>query len=301
MTGIADPNGGGPWRVIGEPMDSWSIFEPVYGFLGNFHELMFVRRAALALLLLAPVSAAAGVLVVNQRLAFFADAVGHSVFAGVALALVLSLPEKPVVLAVGAVIGLTVVYLSRHSRLAADTVIGLVFSGAIALGLAIVSRYPGAAKGLSRFFLGDILTLGDGEIAALVGLAGLAAAFLIAFFNHLTLESLSPVLARSRHPRRSRIAPYAFGLFLALVVTVSVWSVGVLLVTALLVAPAAAGRNWASSAAAMFWIAIAVALFSGQAGLYLSTLPQVNTATGATVVLVAIAIFIVSFLSRRRA
>ena len=282
-------------------MESWPFFETIYNFLGNFYEPMFIRRAALALLLLAPISAAAGVLVVNQRLAFFADAVGHSVFAGVALALVLNWPERPVVLGTGVVIGLTVIYLSRHSRLASDTVIGLVFSGAIALGLAIVSRNPGAAKGLNRFFLGDILTLANDEIKALVIMAFLSLIFMIFFYNHLTLESLSPVLARNRSPRKSRFAPYVFAVFLALVVTVSVWSVGVLLVTALLVAPAAVGRNWASSAGTMLYIAIGVSLFSGQAGLYLSTLPSVNTSTGATVVLTAITIFICSYFSRRKA
>lgn len=281
-------------------MEPNAILEPIYQFFGLWYEPMFLRRAALALLLLTPVSAAAGVLVVNQRMAFFADAVGHSVFAGVALALVLNLAEKPVVLASGVFIGLMVVYLSRHSRLASDTVIGLVFSGAIALGLAIVSRNPQATKGLSRFFLGDILTLGDGEIAALVILSILTFLFMIFFFNHLTLESLSPVLTRSRHPLKSRLAPYTFGIFLALVVTVSVWSVGVLLVTALLVAPAAAGRNWASSAAFMFWVAIAIAMVSGQTGLYLSTLPQINTATGTSVVLVAVSLFILSYFTRRR-
>ncbi len=281
-------------------METLAIAEPVYNFLGYFHEPMFLRRAALALLLLAPVSAGAGVLVVNQRLAFFADAVGHSVFFGVALALLLSLPEQPVLLATGVVIGLAVIYLSRHSRLAGDTIIGLVFSGAIALGLAIVSRNPGTAKGLSRFFMGDILTLTDSEILTLAGLAVLSLFFLYFLFNHLTLESLSPVLARSRQPRKSRVAPYIFAVFLALVVTVSVRSVGVLLVTALLVAPAAIGRNWASSAGGMFRIAVLISLISGQSGLYLSTLPQINTATGATVVLVAVFIFIVSYLTRRR-
>ncbi|MDR2947085.1 MAG: metal ABC transporter permease, partial [Candidatus Adiutrix sp.] len=170
------------------------MLESAYNLLGLLYEPMFLRRAALALLLLTPVSAAAGVLVVNQRLAFFADAVGHSVFAGVALALALNFPEKPVVLLTGAAIGLIVVHLSRRSRLAADTVIGLVFSGVVALGLAVVSRHPSAAKGLSRFFLGNILTLGDAEVAALAGLALVAAVFLVFFFNHLTLESLSPLL-----------------------------------------------------------------------------------------------------------
>ena len=265
---------------------------PVYDGLGLFWEPMFLRRASLALGLLTLVTAGAGVLVVNLRLAYFADAVGHTVFAGLAVALVFSWPEKPVVLGVGAAVGLGVIYLTRHSRLAADTAIGLTFSGVIALSLALVSRHSGAARGLSRFILGDILTVTDAEILALAGLALVTVIFLALFFNHLFLESLSPTLARTRRPLLSRFLPYLFGLWLALTATVAVWSVGLLLVTALLVAPAASGRAAASSAGGMFWAAQAAALASGQFGLYISTRPEINTATGATVVLTAVFIFL---------
>ncbi|MDR2934584.1 MAG: metal ABC transporter permease [Candidatus Adiutrix sp.] len=265
---------------------------PVYDALGLFWEPMFLRRASLALGLLTLVTAGAGVLVVNLRLAYFAEAVGHTVLAGLALALVFSWPEKPAVLGVGAVAGLGVVGLTRHSRLAADTAIGLVFSGLIALSLALVSRHSGAARGLSRLILGDILTVTDEEILVLAGLALVTVIFLALFFNHLALESLSPTLARTRRPLLSRFLPYLFGLWLALTATVAVWSVGLLLVTALLVAPAAAGRAAASSARGMFWAAQAAAAASGQIGLYISTRPGLNTATGATVVLTAVFIFI---------
>ena len=276
------------------------FFAPIYDFLGNFYEPMFMRRAALALFLLSLTTAGAGVLVVNRRMAFFSDAVGHSVFAGLALALIFQLPDKLSVIIFGLLIGLLVVYLGRHSRLASDTVIGLVFSGAIALGLAIISRNPGASKGLSRFFLGDILTVSDDEILALFALGFLAVLFLMTFFNYLTLESLSPNLAQSRHPKMSIWAPYLFGAFLAMVVVVCVWAVGVLLVTALLVAPAATGRNLSPSAGGMFWLAILAALISGQTGLYLSALPSLNTATGASVILVSIIFFILSAPFKRR-
>lgn len=280
-------------------MELGSLLKPIYLVLGLFFEPIFLRRASLTLFLLAPVTAGAGVLVVNQRLTFFADAVGHTVFTGVALALILGWPEKPVVLLTGALVGLGVVYLSRHSHLASDTVIGLVFSGTIALSLALVSRHSGAARGLARFFLGDVLTVTESELAALAFLVALSLIFLFFFFNQLTLESLSPILARSRHPIKSYFAPYLFGVWLALVVTVAVWLVGVLLVTALLVAPAAAGRCRATSAGTMFWGAQAVALVSGQAGLYLSTRPQINMATGTTVVLAAVALFVLAYLFRR--
>ena len=273
-------------------MEPLTFLAPVYDFLGLFWEPMFLRRASLALGLLTLVAAGAGVLVVNLRLAYFADAVGHTVLAGLALALIFSWPEKPVVLGVGAAVGVGVIYLARHSRLAADTAIGLVFSGVVALSLALVSRHSGAARGLARFILGDILTVTDAEIMALASLALVTAVFLTLFFNHLTLESLSPTLARTRRPLLSRFLPYLFGLWLALTATVAVWSVGLLLVTALLVAPAAAGRASASSAGGMFWVAQVVAVVSGQLGLYVSTRPGVNTATGATVVLTAVLFFI---------
>ena len=273
-------------------MESLPLLAPVYDFLGLFWEPMFLRRASLALGFLTLIAAGAGVLVVNLRLAYFADAVGHTVFAGLALALIFSWPEKPAVLGVGAAVGVGVIYLTRHSRLAADTAIGLVFSGAVALSLALVSRHSGATRGLSRFILGDILTVTDAEILALAGLALATVVFLALFFNHLTLESLSPTLARARRPLLSRFLPYLFGFWLALTASVAVWSVGLLLVTALLVAPAAAGRTAASSAGGMFWAAQAVAAVSGQLGLYVSTRPGVNTAAGATVVLTAVLIFI---------
>ena len=276
------------------------MLQPLYDGLGWIYEPLFLRRAALALGLLAPVAAGAGVLVVNLRLAFFAEAVGHTVFAGVALALLLSWPEKPVVLGVGAGVGLAVVYLTRHSRLAADTAIGLVFSGTVALALALVSRHSGAARGLSRFLLGDVLTVTDAEIVALAVLALASLAFLALFYNQLTLESLSPALAQARRRRLGRGLPYLFGLWLALAVTVAVWSVGVLLVTALLVAPAAAGRAAASSARGTFWMAQASSVAAGQAGLYLSSRPQINTSTGATVVLTAVAFFLLAQVWARR-
>ncbi|MGL4208397.1 MAG: metal ABC transporter permease, partial [Candidatus Adiutrix sp.] len=170
----------------------------------------------------------------------------------------------------------------------------------VALGLAIVSRNPQATKGLSRFFLGDILLLNNSDIYILAALLLTTCVFMVFFFNHLNLINLSPILARSRNPLKTSVSPYIFGAFLALVIMISIWAVGVLLVTALLVAPAAAARNWAGSLASMFRLAVIISLISGQVGLYLSTRPQINTSTGATVVLVSIFIFMVSFITRRR-
>lgn len=263
---------------------------------GGFYEPVFMKRAALGLLLLALPASGAGLMVVNLRMAFFSDAIGHSIFAGLALALIMSWPVQPALMGFGLMIGFLVVALSRKTNLASDTVIGVVFSGILALGLAVLSRNPAAAKTLNRFLLGDILTIGDSEIIVLLAVNLLSLFFLSFAFNPLILESLSSSLASSRSRWKGRFGPYIFGAYLSLVVIVAVQSVGALLVTALLVVPAAASRNVARSAGSMLWLAFVVALVSGQAGLAISANPAVNTATGATIVLVAVTFFCLSLL-----
>jgi zinc transport system permease protein len=253
-----------------------------------------MRRSAAAILFLTAVASGCGVVVVNRRMAFFPDAVGHSVFAGVALALILELDVQATILVLGLFIGLLITFLSRRGPLAPDTVIGLVFSGAVATGLALVSRQPRAAAGLSRFFLGDALTVTDNQVLALAFLALAGAVFMAALANRLTLSAVGPVIGQ-----RGRAAEYVFGAFLSLVVMIAVQAVGVLLVTALLVAPAAAGRMTAKSFKGMFWTAALLGVLAGQLGLWLSWQPAVNASAGATIVLVNVALFGLAMLWRR--
>ncbi|MDR1039053.1 MAG: metal ABC transporter permease [Deltaproteobacteria bacterium] len=259
-----------------------------------FYEPVFMRKAALAMFLLSIAASGTGVLVVSRRMAFFPDAAGHTVFAGLALGLIFGLPPAPAVLGFGVFIGLVIIWLTRHSNLASDTVIGLVFSGGVALGLALVSRFPEAQSSVTRFFLGDVLTLGDLEIWLLMSLAALSIVFYAFLYNRLMLSCVAPP-GRGGGGR----SDYVFGAFLSLVVVTAVQAVGVLLVSALLIAPAACGRVAARSGRGMFWTAFAVSLFSGQAGLALSYHPSVNTTTGATVVFISIAVCGVAVLARK--
>jgi zinc transport system permease protein len=261
--------------------------------MGLIYEPLFMRRSAAAILFLTWAASTCGVLVVNRRMAFFPDAVGHSVFAGVALALIFRLDVQAAVLSLGLLIGLLITFLSRRGPLAPDTVIGLVFSGAVALGLGLVSRQPRAAAGLSKFFLGDALTVTDGQVLALLIMAAACLLFMALFANRLTLSAVGPAIGRS-----GRGAEYVFGAFLAVVVMIAVQAVGVLLVTALLVAPAATGRLVATSFKGMFWTAAACGVAAGQLGLWASFQPAVNTSVGASVVLVNIVFFGLALLAR---
>ncbi|MDR1677154.1 MAG: metal ABC transporter permease [Deltaproteobacteria bacterium] len=261
------------------------LFNALYDIASYLYEPLFMRRSAVAMALLCLSASSAGVMVVNRRLAFFPDAVGHSVFAGVAIALLCSLNVQFTVLTLSVIIGLTITFLARHSHLASDTIIGLVFSGAVALGLALVSREPQATAGLSRFFLGDVLTVDDAQILALAILVLISFVFLFFLTNRLTLSCIIPKTQKSSWP------DYLFGAYLALVVVISVQAVGVLLVTALLIAPAATGRVLSVSMKGMFWLALLTGTLAGQIGLWASFQPLINTTAGATVVLANVFFF----------
>jgi zinc transport system permease protein len=268
--------------------------DPIYKFLGLFYEATFMQRAALALFLLSFAASGTGVLVVSRRMSFFPDAAGHTIFGGLALGLILGLPVDIVVLCFGILIGLLIIYVVRHSNLATDTVIGLIFSGGVAFGLALVSRYPESQGKINRYFLGDIMTVNDNEIALLIALAFISLLFFVFLYNRLMLSCVSPA-----NYLKSSVPEYLFGGFLALVVVIAVQVVGVLLVTALLIAPAAAGRILAPSGRWMFWIALLVSVVSGQLGLSIAYRPSVNTTPGATVVFISILLFGISVLGKK--
>ncbi len=253
----------------------------------------FMQQALLGLLLLAPMAAAMGVQVVNFRMAFFADAISHSAFAGVAIGLLLGLTPHLTMPVFAVAVGLAIMAAQRRSGLSSDTVVGVFFSGVVAFGLAVVSRDRNMARDLQRFLYGDILTITDLEVLCLGGLFMVLMLFQAWSYNRLLYIGLNPVLAKAH---RLRVAPYqyAFAGLLALVVIFSVWAVGVLLVTALLIVPAAAARNLARSAGGMFWWAMLVSLTSAVTGLLVSAQDWANTATGATIILAAFAWFLAS-------
>jgi zinc transport system permease protein len=248
-------------------------------------EARFMQQALVGLMLLAPMTAVMGTQVVNLRMAFFADAVSHSVFAGIALGLLLAVDPHGSMAVFGVAVGISIMAVQRRSRLSADTVIGVFFSLVIAFGLAVVSRERQVARDLQRFLYGDILTIGDAEICGLALLALVIGLFQALGFNRMLYIGFSPLLAQA-HRVRVGLYQYGFAGLLALVVIVAVWAVGVLLVTALLIIPAAAAHNLARSAGGVFWWALGISFSSAVAGLVLSAQPWAGTATGATVILV---------------
>lgn len=258
-------------------------------------EPTFMRRALLGLFLMAPACGAMGVQVVSFRMAFFSDAISHSAFTGVALGLILGLDPRLSMIGFGVLVGCGVLIFARKAELATDTVIGVFFAAVVALGIVIVS----AQRGLSRYFeavlFGDVLAIQTTDLWIILLLCLGVAMFQWIGFNRLLLLAINSPLAHSRGVHQS-LWEMAYGLLLALLVMVSLKVVGLLLVTALLVVPAATGRNLARGAGGLLWWSCLAAGLSSILGLYLSY--QWGSAAGATVILVTVALFLLSFVYR---
>ena len=153
----------------------------------------FMQRALLALLLLAPLAAVSGIQVVNARMAFFSDAISHSAFAGVAIGVLAGIGVGISMPLTAVLVGLSVMFLKRISRLSSDTVIGVIFSAVAAFGLAVVARDRAAADNMRMFLFGDILTIDPGQLLMLAGL-------LIAFFVYQLFDWVDGLLCvHSKH------------------------------------------------------------------------------------------------------
>ena len=258
----------------------------------------FMRRAMLGLLLIAPLAALSGVQVVNSRMSFFSDAIGHSAFAGVAIGLIFSLPVDLSMSALALAIGLLIMYLRRGSRLSTDTVIGIIFSAVVAFGLAIVSRNREASRGVNMFLYGDILTIDDYEIALLAALLVAFLAFQFFAWNRMLHISVNEQIA-GVHRIKVSVYQYLFAALLSLVVILCVRAVGVLLVTAVLIVPAATARNFARNSRQLFFLSLVFSYVSCAGGLLISAQQWAGVPAGAAIVLLSCAMFAVSFIAAR--
>jgi len=248
----------------------------------------FVQRALLAAVLVALVCASVGVFVVLRGLAFLGDAIAHAAFPGVVIAFLMkiniviggSIAAVVSALAIGAV--------ARRSGLKEDTAIGVVFSGMFAVGIVLFSSIRTYTGDLLGVLFGDVLGVAADQLV----IAGLTAAVVLLMlglvWRPLVFVSFDPIGAAAAGLNTLRYDTLLLGL-IGLAIAVSVQIVGVVLVVAMLVTPAATARLLAQDLRALVVTALVVAVGSSIAGIWLSY--YVNAASGGTIVLVATAIF----------
>jgi zinc transport system permease protein len=239
-------------------------------------------NAMLAILLVGLICAGMGGLVVGNRMAFFSDALAHCAFAGVALGVIVCIAFgvsddafrdwiTAVMVAFGVAVGVLIAWVRDRTGLASDTVIGVFFAFAVGLGAVFIKliAQQRRAPSLETFCFGDPLTVTAGQIAILAGLLVAVSIFLVWHYNELVLTSAHPSLALSRR------VPVVFLRFvlvilLALIVNLSLQIVGVLLITGMLIVPAAAAANLSRNLRQHFWWTVALTVGCGLIGQGLS-------------------------------
>lgn len=259
------------------------------------YRFTFMKNAFLAILLLTPLLGLLGTMAVNHQMAFFSDALGHSALTGIGLGIILGLRNDLVAMLVFGIIWAILICLIKHSGSAsADTVISVFSSTSVAAGLLILARGGKFAK-YSSLLIGDILAVTPQDLLwLLLALAGTLILWVV-IYNALLLTSVDSFLARSRGIR-TRLVECVFVVTVAVAVMLSIRWVGVMLINALLILPAAAGRNLARTARQHAVLSVLLALFSGLAGLTLSY--YLDTSAGASIVLVSALCYAVSLAVR---
>jgi manganese/iron transport system permease protein len=256
----------------------------------------FFVRAMVAVTVVGLVCAVVGSYMVLRGLAFMGDALSHSAFPGVVVAYLLQGPfyVGATIAAVGT--ALAIGWITRRSRLRGDTAIGVLFAGMFALGIFLFSRIPNYVGDLFGFLFGEVLGIGNDDLLALSVLAVIVLVIVAVLWKELLYSTFDPLGAAAAGLPVFWL-DYLFLALIALTIVVSLQAVGIILVVAMLVTPAAVGQLVASSFRRLVSVAIVVGVIGPLVGLYLSY--WLDAASGATIVLVETLIFLVVLVLKR--
>ena len=257
----------------------------------------FMKNALLAILLMAPLFGLLSTMVVTGRMSFFSDALGHSAFTGIAIGAICGV-AAPIWVAVlfSVIFALLFSYVRSRSNQAADTLIGVFSSTAVALGIFIATLGGGSFTKYNKYLIGDILSVTAGEIGLLALTLAAVVIFWIICSNRLTLVNIHPALASSRGVRVG-LMQTIFTTAIAVVVTLSISSVWLLILNSLMVLPAASARNIAKNLRQYHLFSFLFALLSGIAGLCASY--YLGASAGAAISLCLALTFAVTFCFRK--
>ena len=257
----------------------------------------FMKNALLALLLMAPLFGLLSTMIVTGRMSFFSDALGHSAFTGIAIGSIFGL-TTPIWAAVGFSIAFALLFswVRSRSNQAADTLIGVFSSSAVALGIFIATLGGGSFTKYNKFLIGDILSITPGEIGMLACVLVGVVVFWVLFSNRLSLIAIHPQLASSRGIPVG-LSQTLFTTAIAVVVTLSISSVGLLILNSLLVLPAASARNISRNLKEYTFLSVGFALAAGLGGLAVSY--YLGNSAGAAISLILAMIFAVTFALRK--
>jgi zinc transport system permease protein len=259
-------------------------------------EFAFMQRALLAAVLIGLVCGVLGFFVVLRRLAFIGVGISHSAIGGVAIGIMLGLNPLLTAAVFAIAVALGIASASRRARLSEDAVIGVFLSAAMALGLVLFSMERGYQQDLFGYLFGNVLAISTGELAVLGVASVIILSVLAVTFKQLLFVAFDEEVARA-YGQPVQVLNATVLVLLAVAVVVGVRLVGVLLIQALLVVPAATAVLWARNFRAQLVISGTLGVTCGVVGLLTAYL--LNIAAGGTIVLVAVVLFFGSLAVRR--
>lgn len=260
----------------------------------------FMQRGMIAAILVGIVCAVVGTYVVLRGMAFFGDALAHTILPGIALGYLVSGGQRDPLfwwaLGTAVVAALGIGAISKNAEIKEDTAIGIIFAGMFALGIALISTVRSYAVDLSHFLFGDVLSVSTQSLWLILVFGGLVLLVIIAFYKEFTTLSFDPILAATLRLPVGLLNNLLLTL-IAVTVAVSLQTVGVALMVAMLVTPAATAYLLTHRLSTMMSLAAVFASLSGIIGLYLSY--YLSIASGAAIVLTATLFFMMAFAYKR--
>ena len=277
-----------------------SLWYSIIDFLFPFEwaQYDFMKNALLGVLLVTPMFGILGTMVVNNKMSFVSDALGHSALTGIAVGVMFGINNTLVsMLAFSILLTIAIINVKNAKTASVDTIIGVFSSSAVALGIVILS-YTGGFNKYSAYLIGDLLSISNNDIFMLI--ISFIAVLLIWFtcFNKFLLVSINHTFARSRGVN-VKFYEYIFTILVAIIVTISIQWVGILVISSMMILPAASARNISNNIRQYHIYSISIAVISGILGLFLSY--HFGCATGATIVLISSVFFALTyFISLRK-
>ncbi len=273
----------------------YNVLETILPF--EFMNYIFMKNALIAIILISPVFAILGTMIVNNKMAFFSDALGHSALTGIAIGMVLGISNINVGMILFAIVfALLLNYVKNKTSYGADTIISVFSSIAIALGLAMLAQ-SGNFNKYSGYLVGDILNITGTEMLYAFIAAIVVYVFWYFTFNKLNVISMNSTLAKSKGINVKKI-DNIFVVLIAIMVMISIRWIGILLINSLLILPAASSRNIAKNMRHYHLCAVIFSLFSGISGLIISY--YLNIPTGSIIVLISGIIYFITLFFKKK-
>lgn len=273
----------------------YSFFSDVVPFL--WADYKFMVNALLAVVLIAPLMGILGTMAVNNKMAFFSDALGHSAFTGIALGVLLGIENELIsLIAFGVFVALLITKVKNAGKSSSDTVISVFSSSSVAIGLLVLS-YGGSFTKYNSYLVGDILSVTAGELLSLLITLVAVCVIWALIYNKLLIISVNRELAASRGIKTA-LYENVFVVMVAVVVMLSIKWVGILLINSLLILPAASARNISKNSRQYLAGSVVISTVCAVAGLIISF--YAGTSAGATIVTVSAAVFFLTYIFSRK-